>query len=103
MGLSGDDGGDGWIYGGDDQKGVTGGIYMMSRAESIKRQIDTLPPSLLTEVDRFIFGLCKKVEKQKTAPKSLLSDLAEYSITTDDLPTDLAEQHDHYLYGLPRK
>jgi hypothetical protein len=28
--------------------------------------------------------------------------LAAYSIE-DDLPCDLAEQHDHYLYGVPKK
>lgn len=75
----------------------------MSKAESIKQQIDILPPALLNEVDRFILRLRKKTAKQMIAPKSLLSDLAEYSITTDELPTDLAEQHDHYLYGIPRK
>jgi hypothetical protein len=24
-------------------------------------------------------------------------------ITSDDLPTDLSYQHDHYLYGTPKK
>jgi hypothetical protein len=82
---------------------LTGGVGMMNRAESIKRQIDILSPSLLAEVDRFILRLSRKAEKQKPVPKSLLSDLAEYAIASDDLPTDLAEQHEHYLYGLPRK
>ncbi|MBI4746679.1 MAG: hypothetical protein HY786_09135 [Deltaproteobacteria bacterium] len=73
----------------------------MNKAESIKRQIDILPPAMLYEVDRFIDGLRKKTERAK-APVSLLSQLAEYSVN-DDLPVDLAEQHDHYLYGTPRK
>ena len=76
---------------------------MLSRVERIKRQIDILPPSLLMEVDRFVINLSKSSAIKKVAPKSLLSDLAEYSISTDELPKDLAEQHDHYLYGLPRK
>ena len=75
----------------------------MSTVESIKRQIDILPPTLLSEVERFIFGLSNKVEKHRAVPQSLLSDLAEYAIATDELPSDLAEQHDHYLYGLPKK
>lgn len=73
----------------------------MNKAESIKRQIDILPPAMLYEVDRFIVGLRKKTERAK-APVSLLSQLAEYAVN-DDLPADLAEQHDHYLYGTPRK
>lgn len=73
----------------------------MSRAESIKRQIDILPPAMLSEVDRFILGLRKKAVRA-AAPASLLSQLAEFSIE-DDLPADLADQHDHYLYGTPKK
>lgn len=29
--------------------------------------------------------------------------LYELAVKHDDLPTDLAAEHDHYLYGLPRK
>ena len=75
----------------------------MSATENIKRQIDLLPPALLLEVDRFLLRLQKKATKQKKPPRSLLADLAEFTITTDGLPTDLADQHDHYLYGNPRK
>jgi hypothetical protein len=35
--------------------------------------------------------------------ESALEWLVANASETDDLPTDLAEQHDHYLYGLPRK
>ena len=35
-------------------------------------------------------------------PKTLLSELAEFAIAGDDLPHDLAEHHDHYLYGTPK-
>ena len=47
----------------------------------------------------------KSLKKQVRKPSnrvSLLSELAECALD-DDLPTDLAEQHDHYLYGTPRK
>ena len=43
----------------------------MNKAETLKRDIDLLPPSMLVEVD--------------------------------DLPADLAEQHDHYPYGVSKK
>jgi len=73
----------------------------MSKAESIKRQIDSLPSSMLPDVEQFIKNL-KKVGRKKRKPVSLLAELTSYAIE-DDLPADLAEQHDHYLYGAPKK
>jgi len=73
----------------------------MGKAETLKKEIDLLPYPMLGEVDRLI----KKLKQQcKTAGKQtpLLSELAAYSIE-DNLPSDLAEQHDHYLYGVPKK
>ncbi len=74
----------------------------MNKVEDLKKQIDTLPPSMLVEVERLIKKLKKKEVKKPRKPLSLLSDLAEYAIE-DDLPADLAEQHDHYLYGISKK
>jgi len=73
----------------------------MNKAEDLKKEIDTLPSSMLVEVEGFIKKLKKEVKKPRK-PLSLLSDLAEYAIE-DDLPADLAEQHDHYLYGISKK
>ena len=73
----------------------------MNKAETLKRDIDLLPSSMLVEVE----DLLKKLKRQyKTAqkPATLLSEVAAYAIE-DDLPTDLAEQHDHYLYGASKK
>jgi hypothetical protein len=76
-------------------------LNTMNKIEYLKNEIDSLPPSMLVAVERFIKELKQGKEKpQKTL--SLLSNLAEYAIE-DDLPADLAEQHDHYLYGLPKK
>jgi hypothetical protein len=73
----------------------------MNKVESIKNEIDNLPPPMLVAVEGFIKELKKKTRKpQKTS--SLLSDLARCAIE-DSLPADLAEQHDHYLYGIPKK
>lgn len=73
----------------------------MKKAESLKKQIDELPASMLPEVEKFISTLRRRGEKAiGTAP--LLTKLTEYVIE-DDLPSDLAEQHDHYLYGVPKK
>ena len=43
------------------------------------------------------------VEKRETAEDSALTWLAANAVENDDLPTDLADQHDHYLYGCPGK
>ena len=38
-----------------------------------------------------------------TADESALAWLAANAVENDGLPTDLADQHDHYLYGCPTK
>lgn len=47
------------------------------------------------------------VESPSVAPnangKSALDWILANPIEHDDLPQDLAEQHDHYLYGTPKK
>ncbi len=73
----------------------------MIKAEKIKKTIDILPSDMLDEVEKFIKSLKKrkKTGRKKTA---LLSELA--GLATDvDIPTDFSKQHDHYLYGLPKK
>jgi hypothetical protein len=42
---------------------------------------------------------------QPSAPSTLsqLADLARQFPVNPDLPEDLAAQHDHYLYGTPRR
>ena len=73
----------------------------MNKAETLKRDIDMLPPSMLVDVEHLV----KKLKSQyKTArkPATLLSDVAAHAID-DDLPADLAVQHDHYLYGVSKK
>ena len=73
----------------------------MNKLEYLKNEIDSLPPSMLVAVEGFIKELKQEKQKpQKTV--SLLSNLAGYAIE-DDLPADLAEQHDHYLYGTSKK
>jgi hypothetical protein len=73
----------------------------MGKAETLKREIDMLPYPMLGEVDRLIKKL-KQQSKIAGNQTPLLSQLAAYTIE-DDLPSDLAEQHDHYLYGVPKK
>lgn len=73
----------------------------MLKAEKIKKEIDVLPFDMLTEVEKFIKNL--KTRKKPVRKKStLLSDLANIAVSVD-IPKDFSKQHDHYLYGLPRK
>lgn len=73
----------------------------MNKLQYIKNEIDSLPPSMLIVVEEFVKELKQKAQKPKKA-LSLLGKLAGYEIE-DDLPVDLAEQHDHYLYGTTKK
>ena len=84
-----------------DRIALKGGEHIVLRTEKIKKELDLLPEEMLNEVEKFIRALKvhKKVVKKKT---SLLSDLAD-NATDLDLPKDFAKQHDHYLYGLPKR
>jgi hypothetical protein len=73
----------------------------MNKIEYLKNEIDRLPPPMLVAVEGFIKELKQETQKSQKAP-SLLSNLAKYAIE-DSLPADLAEQHDHYLYGISKK
>ena len=73
----------------------------MNKTELLKREIDLLPPSMLVEVERLVKKL-KRHYKMVRKPATLLSEVAAHAIE-DDLPADLSEQHDHYLYGVSKK
>jgi hypothetical protein len=45
-----------------------------------------------------LLGKPKKSKKQ-----SALQWMADNAVADDGLPPDLAHEHDHYLYGTPRK
>ena len=56
-----------------------------------------LPPNqaLILQIER--------VGPRETAEESALAWLAANAVEDDALPTDLADRHDHYLYGSPTK
>ena len=45
----------------------------------------------------------ERVGPRETVDESALALLAVNAVEDDALPTDLADQHDHYLYGSPTK
>jgi len=73
----------------------------MLKTEKIKQELDILPTDMLEEVEKFIKNL-KTAKKAGRKRSSLLSELAGISKEID-LPGDFSKQHDHYLYGLPKK
>jgi hypothetical protein len=56
-----------------------------------------LPPNqaLIVQIER--------VGALAPAEESALAWIAANAVDSDALPTDLADQHDHYLYGRPKK
>ncbi len=40
---------------------------------------------------------------EKNEPKSLRDLLKDFEGVADDLPSDMAANHDHYIHGLPKK
>ena len=72
----------------------------MARSDVLKKELDLLPAEMLDEVASFVRRL-KRRKQKPVAAGGLLSELADAAID-DDLPVDLAEQHDHYLYGVPK-
>ena len=56
-----------------------------------------MPPNqaLIVQIER--------VGPRKPVEESALSWLAANAVENDVLPADLADQHDHYLYGCPTK
>lgn len=71
----------------------------MTTATALKYEIDSLTPPQLKKVKKFIRQIKNEGPSGRTA---ILADLATYRID-DELPVDLAEQHDHYLYGTPKR
>ena len=56
-----------------------------------------LPPyqALIVQIER--------AGTHETAEVSAVAWLAANAVESDELPTDLADRHDHYLYGSPTK
>lgn len=77
------------------------GDAVMLKTEKIKKEIDLLPADMLDALEQFIKNLKtgKKAVKEKSA---LLSELADIAVDID-IPADFSKQHDHYLYGKPKR
>jgi len=69
---------------------------------SVQEMIEELPKLTPDEV-RLLAEKLREVEAAMNhpAPQPWGGDLIEILGTTDDLPEDMASNHDHYLYGSP--
>lgn len=44
-----------------------------------------------------------RVALEPASAKHVLARIAELAVSTDDLPPDYSEQHEHYVKGTPRR
>ena len=69
-------------------------------AQEIIAELPKLKPE---ELQRVKAGLAA-LERQQTPPdRSVWDALLEFAGTAEGLPPDLAENHDHYLHGTPKR
>jgi hypothetical protein len=69
-------------------------------AQEIIAELPKLKPE---ELQRVKAGLTE-LERQQTPPeRSVWDALLEFAGTAEGLPPDLAENHDHYLHGSPKR
>ena len=69
-------------------------------AQEIIAELPKLKPE---ELQRVKAGLTE-LERQQTPPeRSVWDALLEFAGTAEGLPPDLAENHDHYLHGTPKR
>ena len=53
--------------------------------------------------DQALILQIERVGPREPSEESALAWLSANAVENDALPTDLADQHDHYLYGFPTK
>lgn len=78
----------------------------VSLQHTIQEQIRVLSEEEMRQVINFVNGLRKEKKKSKAKPISAIFEELSSEIPLEDwqqLPSDGAENHDHYLYGAPKK
>ena len=70
-------------------------------AQEIIEELMKLSPDELAEIDLKLHELLQR--KPSTSEKSWGEALLEVAGTIEGLPSDYAQNHDHYLHGLPRR
>jgi hypothetical protein len=70
---------------------VTNGVVVLDNGA-------TLPDGTAVRVEPIL-----ETAAAQPQPGSLSAVLLKFAGTIDDLPEDLADNHDHYLYGTPKR
>jgi hypothetical protein len=70
-------------------------------AQEIIKELMKLSPDELAEVDLKLHELLEN--RTSASEKSWGEALLEVAGTIEGLPSDYAQNHDHYLHGLPRR
>jgi hypothetical protein len=76
----------------------------MNNKEKLLEVIEQAPDSLIEKTLNFL--LSNQGEDNQSIGAEILSILDQNPISSEDLenlPRDLASQHDHYLYGVPKR
>ena len=69
-------------------------------AQEIIAELPKLKPE---ELQRVKAGLAELERQQTPRERSVWDALLEFAGTAEGLPPDLAEHHDHYLHGTPKR
>jgi hypothetical protein len=69
-------------------------------AQEIIAELPKLKPE---ELQRVKAGLAELERRQTPPERSVWDALLEFAGTAEGLPPDLAENHDHYLHGTPKR
>lgn len=79
----------------------------MTLREQLIRELETAPDQVVEQVFDFLLLAKMKHHRREEQPKpfgqfleELVADIPQQVL--DTLPTDSAEQHDHYIYGTPK-
>lgn len=83
----------------------------MTTKERLMQELDSAPEELLEEVLSFVLATKENISTEQAEienykpiweiAQEITSDMTPEEIA--QLPTDGAEQHDHYIYGIPKR
>jgi len=78
----------------------------MNTKERLLQEIEQAPDSLIEKTLNFLLSAqANHANPENNVGDAILKLLEDTPLDNDDLeklPTDLANQHDHYLYGVPK-
>jgi hypothetical protein len=78
----------------------------MNAKERLLQEIEQAPDSLIEKTLNFLLSAqASHAKPESNVGDAILKLLEDTPLNNDDLeklPTDLADQHDHYLYGVPK-